>query len=113
MQRKPTKNTRVPNAAERSFQAWTKDCDCIVCGNPGPSIVDHCFGATFKHMKVLIGHWFVIPLCVECDNVKTHGSNKVFREMFDSCSYLWDKHHMRCPCIVPDEVIQAIDDWGK
>ena len=90
MQRKPTKNTRGPNAEEKRFQAWLKEQPCCVTGKSGPSIVHHCEGSTFKHNKVLIGHWFCIPLSQEADDVITHGSRRKFREMYGSQSNLWE-----------------------
>lgn len=119
MQRKPTKNTRGPNADEKRFQAWCKDSDCITCGAPGPSIVHHCEGATFKHNKVLIGHWFCIPLCETCDNVITRGSRKVFRDIYGPQSDYWKagyeyyKGKSDIPVNCPYEVYKSIMDWGR
>lgn len=110
MQRKPTKNTRGANSEEKRFMAYTKECSCIVCGNDGPSIVDHAMGATFKHNKVLIGHWFVIPLCLACDNVKTRGSRRGFENQFGSLSALWVKHVGNSDFEPPEEVFDAIVD---
>lgn len=79
MMRKPTKNRngRGSNAAEKAYQGWLKSQPCVWCGNEGPSIVDHCRGATFSHNKVHIGHWFCISQCVECDTSKTiHGKRQ-------------------------------------
>ena len=124
MQRKPTKNTRGPNTGERKFQAWLKKQPCCVTGNPGPSIVHHCEGATFKHNKVLIGHWFCIPLCQEIDNVITLGSRRKFRDLYGLQSRYWlkliDKYSQKDkigstynPCAAPDDVYLAIMDWNK
>lgn len=116
MQRKASKNTRLANAAEKRFHAYTKESDCICCGNPGPSIVHHCEGATFKHNKVLIGHWFVIPLCLECDDVITQGSRKAFRAQFGPQSSLWFKHVplvMLQTTDLPKLVVNAIGAWAK
>jgi hypothetical protein len=112
MQRKPTKNTRGPNAEEKRFMAYTKESDCIACNHPGPSIVHHCEGATFRHNKVLIGHAFVIPLCQSCDDVITQGSRKKFREEFGPQSMLWHKHLDNSPFAPPGEVYHAIMDYG-
>ena len=117
MQRKPTKNTRGPNADEKRFQAWLKDQDCVVSGNCGPSIVHHCEGATFKHDKTLVGHWFCIPLSKEVDDVITHGSRKKFRDCFGSQSNLWEimwaKYTIIECNIIPKAVYDAIMDWNK
>ena len=127
MQRKPTKNTRGPNAEEKRFAAYTKGSDCIACGAEGPSIVDHVAGATYKHNKVLIGHWFLIPLCVECDTIKTQGSGKALVKNINNqgginalehypcislCS-LWDSHTANYSTIPPHDVIRAVMTCGK
>ena len=118
MQRKPTKNTRGPNAEEKRFAAYTKESDCIACGAEGPSIVDHVAGATYKHNKVLIGHWFLIPLCVTCDTIKTQGSGKVLAAKIDnSLSSLWDIHELSYASAgnrsAPNDVYGSIMSCGK
>lgn len=119
MQRKPTKNTRGPNAEEKRFQAWLKGQPCCVTGKPGPSIVHHCEGATFKHNKVLIGHWFCIPLCQEVDDVVTFGSRRKFRELYGP-QYQYAMHKIyeyevkeNCLRVCPVEVMSSILDWKK
>lgn len=113
MIRKPTKNTRGPNAEEKRFMAWVKDQSCIVTGHEGPSIVHHCEGATFKNNKVLVGHWFILPLCQEVDDIVTHGSRRAFRERFGPQSALWAKLIEKSPFEPPAEVEMAIMDWGR
>lgn len=112
MQRKATKNTRGPNANEVKFQGWLKEQPCVWCGNEGPSIVDHCKGATFKHNKVLIGHWFCIPQCFNCDMQKTiHGKrqgNEARAWLFLSVEFegISDTG-------VPLDVFNSIGSWDK
>lgn len=116
MQRKPTSNTRGPNAIEKRFQTYTKESDCIVCGNPGPSIVDHVMGATYRDQKTLIGHLFVIPLCMECDTVKTQGSRRGFCQAFGvTFSDLWLRHaiNYQDSAELPEREVQVIADCGK
>jgi hypothetical protein len=113
MQRKPTRQSRGPNAEEKRFQGFTKEASCIACGNTGPSFVHHCEGATFKHNKILIGHYFVLPLCQLCDDVITRGSKKAFREAFGSQSELWAKHIESSPFEPPAEVYSAITSWNR
>lgn len=81
MQRKATKNTRGPNAAEKDFQGWLKEQPCAYCGKDGPSIVDHARGSTYRHMKTLIGHAFCTSKCEECDSHKTQGNHNRHFEM--------------------------------
>lgn len=112
MQRKPTKNTRGPNADEKRFQGWLKEQPCVWCGNDGPSIVDHCRGATFKHNKVLAGHWFCVSQCVECDTKKTiHGKrlgNESTAWIVLSRAYQEEGNKS-----APDDVWVSIEDWNK
>ena len=112
MQRKPTKNTRGPNADEKRFQGWLKEQPCVWCGNDGPSIVDHCRGATFRHNKVLIGHWFCVSQCVECDTQKTIHGKRLGNE-----STAWissnQVYQMEGNAGAPEDVWQSIEDWNK
>lgn len=115
MQRRATKNTRGPNADEKRFQGWVKEQSCIWCQNPGPSIVDHCRGATFKHDKVLIGHWFVIPQCVTCDTQKTIHGKRQGNEAEAWCELIntYCQPENAGKYAVPDEVFASIRDWNK
>src|SRR5690606_16843903 len=103
MQRKPTKNTRGPNAEEKRYIAWIKEGNyCVACGSEEPVIAHHCEGSTFKNNKVLVGHWFVIGLCEFCDNIITKGNRKTFREHFGPQSLLWN-----------DSIGMYFDETGK
>ena len=123
MQRKATKNTRSANRAEKSFHSWLKIQPCVTCNNSAPSIVHHCEGATFKHNKVLVGHWFCIPLCQECDDVITNGSRRAFINKFGAQSYFWsglieifnlENYELSLSDIeCPQEVYDSIMDWGR
>lgn len=113
MRRKRTPNTRTANAAEKKFLAWVKEQDCAVCGMPGPSIADHVWGATFKHMKTLIGMWALLPLCPECDEVKTKGSLRGFVSKFGALGPMILNVISESPFTAPDDVLSAIEDWGK
>jgi len=114
MQRKATKNTRAANAEEKAFQAWIKEQDCCGCGRSGPSIGDHCEGSTFKNNKVLVGHWFVIPLCVICDKVKTFGNHRdQFKVLGFKNSAKWCEIVDGSPFNPPVEVYEAIKSWRR
>ena len=115
MQRKPTKKTRGSNAQEKAFQGWTKERSCCVCGNYGV-VVHHCEGSTFKlkvnFETVLLGHYFVIPLCQHCDDVITNGSRRLFRERFSMQSDFWMiealEYAKETGIKPPDNVIEGI-----
>ncbi len=108
MNRKSTKNTRGPNADEKKFQGFVKEHYCIWCGNDGPSIVDHAKGSCFKHNKVLIGHWFVLPCCVTCDAEKTIRGKRQGNE-----SLAWINLIKNYSVAAPDDVYESIKDWDK
>jgi hypothetical protein len=114
MNRKSSKNRngRGPNSAEKAFQGWLKHQPCVWCGNDGPSIVDHCKGATFGHNKVHCGHSFCLSQCTECDTQKTiHG----IRQGNESEACLNQESEWKFSGGVgfPDDVWQSIKDWGK
>jgi len=108
MQRKATKQSRAANADEKKFHEYTANCVCIVCGDDGGVIVDHIHGATKKtHVgpeRVHIGHWAVIPLCVNCDRVKTMGSRRAFESQCGSQKALWALHASGYHGDIPDNV---------
>jgi hypothetical protein len=113
MNRKPTKNTRGANSQEILFRGWVKEQTCICCGNWGV-VAHHCMGATYKHNKTLIGHWFILPLCQFCDDVVTHGSRRKFKQTFGLQSVLWikviNRYTEETGIEPPFEVYQAIED---
>ena len=115
MQSKPSSNTRARNKAEGDFQGWLKEQYCCASEQYGVQ-VHHCKGKTFKHKKVLIGHWFCIPLSVEAHK-EYHDSPRAFCNDYGPQSLLWMfliKRYVRetgknCP----DEVYDSIMDWNK
>lgn len=112
MQRRPTKNTRGPNSAEKRFQGWIKHRPCCWCGSESGSIVDHAKGATLKHNKVLIGHWFVLPNCLSCDDKKTREGKKLGNYSEKWLALQADYEYERGE-YAPYEVNEAIRAWGE
>lgn len=121
MQRKSSKNTRGPNKAEKDFQAWLKEQPCSVTGDHGVQ-VHHCKGATFKHNKVLIGHWFCLPLSEQAHK-EYHAGSKLWIDKYGQQSrYSYELlalyqltldmrgHGDAGP---PDNVTQSIMDYGR
>lgn len=119
MQRKATKNTRGPNAEEKRYRSWVKEsCKCRACFKTDYVIFHHCEGATFKHNKTLIGHWFGIGLCQDCDDVVTKQSRKVFREYVGTTQAgLWkesaEEYEAQTGAVIPPKIKNAIADWGR
>ena len=108
MQRVETRQSPGPNAEEKRFRQWTVEQDCIGCGNPGPSIGEHCRGATKRENKVLIGHWYMIPLCPSCDSGHKKGNLRMIGGQYVPMPQLWYKHITDSPEQPPDEVVSAI-----
>jgi hypothetical protein len=115
MQRKATKNTRSRNSAEAAFQLWLKQQPCLL-GGRGITEVHHCKGSTFKHNKVLIGHWFCLNLSQEIHHEYDQGS-KPWRAKYGNQADLWEKIHDRyfgeTGDRAPDEVVKAIRSYGR
>ena len=115
MQRKPTKNTRGPSAKEKRFISWVKEQPCIQCGRIGV-IADHMYGATFRHNRVLVGMWALLPLCETCDSVKTNGSHRTYLARFGETQAQSFKRLLEdCPSklMPPDDVKLSIEDWNR
>ncbi len=116
MRRKATANTRGANAAEKRLMDWTAEQSCVICFRPGPSIVEHMYGATFRHNKVLIGMFAVLSYCQGCDDVKTHGSHRAHKEVFGFTQaelYLIRIESYPSRAEIPDDVIAAIRSWNR
>lgn len=115
MQRKATKNTRGPNANEKKFQGWLKEQPCCITGAFGVQ-VHHCVGATGKNNKVLIGHYFCLPMSVEIHN-EYHAGTKAWRQKYCNQSGLWNTLALsfedETGVIIPFEVINSIQDCNK
>jgi len=71
--------------------------------------VDHVKGATFRHNKTLIGHWFVLPDCEICDHKKTIEGKKLGDYAGAWCE-LMSKYGGEN---APDSVWMSIISWGK
>lgn len=116
MRRKATNNTRIANQVEFRLMAWVKEQPCIICGASSPSIVDHMYGSTFKHRRILIGMIALLPYCEEHDQVKTLGGRKAHNATFGNTqAQLFEQFIETYPNRheIPDEVVAAIIHWGR
>lgn len=118
MNRKPTRQSRGPNVAEKKHMSWAKERGiCAACNAIAPVILHHCEGSTFKSRvgleRVLLGHWFVLGLCQNCDDIVTHGSRRAFREKFGDQCDLWLIQAESYPHEIPLNVIQGIASCAR
>ncbi len=97
----------APSAEQKRFRENLRDL------YPG-SEIHHCVGTTGKHNKVAIGHWWINALMPNQHN-NLHSSGKVRKQCEKEIffvqmeSYLGEYHRMP----VPDEVLEAIEDYHK
>lgn len=112
MQRRATKQSRGANQKERDFVGQVKELPCSCCSSPGPSIADHIYGSAKKLYdglaRVHVGHYAVIPLCLECDSLKTRGSRRKFEEINGQQEILWLSMISKYEMEVPSDVVRAI-----
>ncbi len=115
MQRKTSKTTRGPNKAEKDFQAWLKQQPCCVTGQIGVQ-VHHCKGATYKHNKVLIGHWFCLPLSPEV-HAEYHAGTKAWKAKYGTQSSFWldlvERYENDMQTVVDPDVYWAISNCNQ
>lgn len=118
MRRKPTRQSRGANADEKRHMNWIAGRQiCAACNCSALVIIHHCEGSTFKVRagleRVLVGHWFVLGLCQDCDDIVTHGSRRAFREKFGDQCDLWLIQAESYPHEIPLNVIQGISNCGR
>ena len=111
MRRKATKQSPAANAEEVRFQNWAKHEPCACCGAESGSILDHWQGSSKKLYsgpeRVMVGHWLVLPLCVQCDEIKTRGSLRAFNDKFGDWLVMWVEFVSYRD--IPKNVLSAVD----
>lgn len=112
MRRKATKQSRAANASEKRYHQWAKMEPCACCGSFSGSILDHWVGSSKKLYngleRVMVGHWLLLPLCQQCDDVKTRGSLRAFNDTFGNWLQLWLDFIPGSPEKPPENVVAAV-----
>ena len=114
----------APTKAQSDWREEVRALGCIVSMEKGPHIqIHHVLGATAKHNKVEIGHWFILPLTgwYHLDNPTLNVTNnkKMLEAQFGSQVNLWlqllknYEFHYERPAPVPPEVVESIRDLGR
>jgi hypothetical protein len=115
MQRKPTRQSRGPNADEKAFQAWLKG-RLGITGGEGLTEVHHCVGSSVKKNKIHIGHWFCIPLS-QSSHWLFHNRKREWKKSFGVQSFLWEieiiNYSNETGREPPNDVYDAILETGK
>lgn len=107
-----------PNATEKRWLSVVADHGPIVPGY-GPTQLHHVAGRTYRHNKVDIGHWYILPLPWQYHDVASPDPCNVthFRHNFtDRFGYQRDLFEQMLNNMenrgiileIPDEVVEAI-----
>lgn len=113
-----------PTKAQKDWREEVRALGCIVSMEKGPHIqIHHVLGATAKHNKVEIGHWFILPLTgwyhLEAPVINATNHKKMFEAQFGSQASLFNQllrnyeFHYEKPVPVPQEVLAAIYDLDR
>lgn len=118
MNRRATKQSPAIDAAAKRHLKWIKERGiCCACGNTGGVIAHHSAGSSAKvHVglsRVMIGHWFILGLCLCCDNLATRKGRVKFREALGKECDLWLKQAESYPEEIPLLIIQGVIAWRK
>lgn len=68
----------APTAAQKRWQELVAGLGCIVTrAHPSHCQLHHVAGATYKHNKILIGPWFILPLAKSLHDVGSDDPHNV------------------------------------
>jgi len=112
----------APSAAQKRWRQSVVEYGCVVTGSPIVQ-VHHCLGATAKHNKVHIGHWFILPLSPALHDISSNApdnittNKKAFVEAHGTEKNLFLNMAYRMfedGYVVPnEEVLNAIEGYHK
>lgn len=111
-----------PSAEQKAWMSQLAEYGCVVTRADNPQI-HHCLGATAKHNKVAIGHWYLLPLAHQLhdissnrpDNITLHKREFEWRhgtekELFSRLIKTFRDNGNPIP---PEEVIEAIKGYHR
>lgn len=109
--------------AVSDWEALVREQGCIITGQNDVQL-HHVHGRTYKHNKVLIGPWFILPLCCELHDVGSNNPNNVThypKDFANAFGLQKDLFATMCRDLVlegnvlpfPQEVIDSIQDTRK
>jgi|TARA_R110000787_G_scaffold89778_1_gene189943 hypothetical protein len=102
----------APTAAQKRWREAVRDLGSIISGEP--AVIHHPVGATGKHNKVAIGHWWVIPL-TDAEHKALHAGEKFGFHSRAIAEKGWFAAVLLSldESIVPSHVYRAIMDYHK
>lgn len=78
-----------PNAVQKRWRESVRSLGSVISG--GPAVIHHAVGATAKHNKIPIGHWWLIPLTDE-EHKALHLDGETFnhesRKVFEKWAFM-------------------------
>ena len=97
----------------RDFEELVRTIGCIITGSPHPQI-HHVKGRTFKHNKILIGPWYILPLHYDLHNGSHpnayHNSKHGFIAAYGHPRYLFKQVLDKIDYNLDQDIISAIMD---
>ena len=66
-----------PNAEQLRWRELVREQGCIITGQPAE--VHHVYGCSFKHNKIHVGHWFILPLSFDLHDLMGKSSHNITR----------------------------------
>jgi len=112
-----------PNSKELRWREDVRALGCILTGEKLAVEIHHVVGASAKHDKTSIGHWFILPLSKwyhrDDSLLNVTDNKKTFEETFGSQVSLFNRllelyeFHYGCRPPVDDSVIRAIRDLER
>jgi hypothetical protein len=108
----------APTASQKAWREAVRELGCVIDKSKGGIEIHHVLGATAKHNKVDIGHWFILPLSSwyhrENPTLNVTDNKRLFEANFGTQVQLFMGLIMQYEFIhervapVPAEVIDAI-----
>lgn len=110
----------APDASQKRWREEVRGLGCVISREPHNVEIHHVLGATAKHNKTPIGHWFILPLNAwyhrENPTLNVTENKRLFEAQFgsqvllfkcllDLYKFTYDKEPP-----VPKEVLAAIND---
>lgn len=112
-----------PTEKQAAWREEVRALGCILTGDKSSVEIHHVLGATAKHNKTDIGHWFILPLSGwyhrNSPNLNVTDHKKTFEETFGSQVSLFNRllelyeFHYGVEPPVDDSVIRAIRDLER
>lgn len=94
---------------QKRWREDVRELGCIFCG--GPAEIHHVVGRTAKHMKMPVGHWWILPVCTEGHRTVERETKEDQKIHFKDLCIRYRQHYGDLP--FPASTLLAIWDWHR